>query len=1297
MVKQDNRGWDAPAPGYTFSGAEGVIYCLEEKLGAGPHGLIYRITPQGAANGSPALVAKYIPGRAWSGTGDPFNYELMIGRLAEEGVGAAFGELVHEGSILWLVMPEAPKTLSLLIPPHQDAWQESPCDGSWVKDLLLELCELTSRFAASVGSPYSCHGNLKPSNIFLRDVRPFCLSDPHFASLKLHGPYDAKGELVDPMYRPPEVVVPDGAMEPYPAADVWALGVIAYQLLSGRHPLGEDSSEVSANLLNGKGPAPLPYLPGPLRQLLDDCLCPNPMERIPNPEEMRRRLADTSFHKECRNGHQRDYHETECGLCQSPFDLPPDGEAGVASIPPREHSPDAPAIETGVDIPCQGGDDTIYHSGTPVHLSRGEDRNFQVRIIPGAARDTAHLAEHGLKVELEFREGDGSLVDGGRFPLELLPRPKFQVPRSQPSVIDLDGDEKLFNLDLSLQLIKSNVLVTKVECTVGGSGQAVTQVNFQPAHKLIRAGGSLEVSVQLDRAGLGQGATPQSEHQQDLEEHELALALHLAGRVDPVIIDERYLGRSFKLPLRKKPSLAKVDGVLGGREIPLDQDMTVKKDFPLQNQGGGSLVYTHTTATLDHVHPPEAWEALREQAAQRPGDTSDGVDPLEGVVVFERPDEGIEVGRGETRSTFFRIHGAQLPPNIEIMVLDLRLHYHYEDEGSQVSDTATGRVELYFKELEGGYFLACDFGTTNSLMVTGRLGKQDVKVTLGEERTPVIPSAIHYYDRNRPIYIGVEAEQAYRKGDRNAGRSFKRLLLKEDPACIPLDFAGNPVKKSGGEMTADYIRECIQGARAALAAKFSRYVFTYPSNWSYTSKDVFKHWVGEAGVPVEHRCEFLDEATAGALYFIVNQKELDQENHYRLAVFDFGGGTIDLAFLEVEGSRTQTLKIKTLGVDGVPDYGGDNVTLAVLELVHRYLREEKGLNLLWPQSKEGQTARSWETEALRNYQRLFSYAEDQKEENVFDNNGNLSIPWFPLWVMKDGAQAPSEIEINEQIIIDQSELLKAILGPLDQAVSLLTNMVAEAQPPEGDADLPIYLILAGRSSAIPLLSEILENYREGKRPYWDEANRCVVYGQDPELPLSLSYKHKLTSDKPKECVALGALSWLRDQQIGQGQIIPGQLEEITSFCVGQVTYSGGEQVLEPWIKENLKFVPKGEGEEPDESLDQETYAVHERPMSLDVDDSGRVESHLLRFHQFMGTTQEFNEHKHQIVGKFTVTLDKDEIPKDYAPLRARVRVEMVARVGLRVWVHTGLRWHLATDLLREDFIRKWKSQAQPAR
>ena len=245
----------------------------------------------------------------------------------------------------------------------------------------------------------------------------------------------------------------------------------------------------------------------------------------------------------------------------------------------------------------------------PVHLRRGESHKFQVRLIPGAERDIASLAENGLKLEMEFRESGGAMVEGGTFLLDLLPRPKFQVPPKQPPVVELDGDEKLFDLDFSLDLINSNVLVTQVECTIDGNDRAVKRVDFKPAHKIIRAGDSLEVSVQLDRAELGRGSTPSSSYQQSLEEYNLALSLHLAGRADPIVLDERYLGQPLKLTLHQRPSLARVEGVKDKPNIPLNEQLAPHRSIPLKNQGGGSLVYTHTTATIAHVEPPRSWNS----------------------------------------------------------------------------------------------------------------------------------------------------------------------------------------------------------------------------------------------------------------------------------------------------------------------------------------------------------------------------------------------------------------------------------------------------------------------------------------------------------------------------------------------------------------------------------------------------------------------------------------------------------------------------------------------------------------
>jgi serine/threonine protein kinase len=105
-----------------------------------------------------------------------------------------------------------------------------------------ELVERVARAIHYAHQQQVIHRDLKPSNILLDGlghplVSDFGLAQLPTAETALEGPDQIVGT---PAYMAPEQV--DGGRQPVtPATDVWALGVILYELLTGRRPFPADS------------------------------------------------------------------------------------------------------------------------------------------------------------------------------------------------------------------------------------------------------------------------------------------------------------------------------------------------------------------------------------------------------------------------------------------------------------------------------------------------------------------------------------------------------------------------------------------------------------------------------------------------------------------------------------------------------------------------------------------------------------------------------------------------------------------------------------------------------------------------------------------------------------------------------------------------------------------------------------------------------------------------------------------------------------------------------------------------
>lgn len=131
------------------------------------------------------------------------------------------------------------------------------------------------------------HRDLKPSNILLdREGQPY-LTDFGLAKVFTAGPQATSTGVIagTPSYMAPEQA--SGRNEPVgPACDVYSLGAVLYELLTGRPPFAEESPfDTLVQVLQGEPPLPRrinPKAPRALEMICLRCLEKSPADRYPS-------------------------------------------------------------------------------------------------------------------------------------------------------------------------------------------------------------------------------------------------------------------------------------------------------------------------------------------------------------------------------------------------------------------------------------------------------------------------------------------------------------------------------------------------------------------------------------------------------------------------------------------------------------------------------------------------------------------------------------------------------------------------------------------------------------------------------------------------------------------------------------------------------------------------------------------------------------------------------------------------------------------------------------------------------
>ena len=168
-------------------------------------------------------------------------------------------------------------------------------------EYVLQACEAIAQ-AHALGI---IHRDLKPANLFVT-TRPdgtasIKVLDFGISKVSLTGASPAEMSLTQtaaimgsPTYMSPEQMRASRDVDP--RADIWALGVIMYELLTGQPPfVGATMPELCASILK-EAPEPLrgvrPDVPAPLEAAILRCLQKNPAARFANVAELASALVD---------------------------------------------------------------------------------------------------------------------------------------------------------------------------------------------------------------------------------------------------------------------------------------------------------------------------------------------------------------------------------------------------------------------------------------------------------------------------------------------------------------------------------------------------------------------------------------------------------------------------------------------------------------------------------------------------------------------------------------------------------------------------------------------------------------------------------------------------------------------------------------------------------------------------------------------------------------------------------------------------------------------------------------------
>ncbi len=370
-----------------------------------------------------------------------------------------------------------------------------------------------------------------------------------------------------------------------------------------------------------------------------------------------------------------------------------------------------------------------------------------------------------------------------------------------------------------------------------------------------------------------------------------------------------------------------------------------------------------------------------------------------------------------------------------------------------------------------GWTLAIDFGTTNTAAAYCREGERPVPVRLSD-RADQMPSAVFWADGGPRV--GTEAVRSARLRPDLFERAPKRRIGE---GSIQLGDADVPVT----DVVAAVLRHVLAAAaRAAGDDRPDALVLTHPDRWAGPRLDVLEAAAQQAGVDPS-RIRLVSEPVAAATRYAGARSS----SHQTVAVFDYGGGTCDVAVLRRSDDPDRPWDV--LASDGADPLGGDGVDHLVLTAVIDRLRDSGHHALLEAlDAPENLGARLTLRDEVREAKHALSYHEQ--------------------------SEVPVAVRDHEAVVsLTADEFDALVAADVDRAVHLTATTLRRARVEPSALDV---LYLTGGSSHMRAVHRGLSELLGGRPATLEDPKLVVALGALDVIAVSPSSTPSTTPATP---------------------------------------------------------------------------------------------------------------------------------------------------------------------------------------
>lgn len=322
--------------------------------------------------------------------------------------------------------------------------------------------------------------------------------------------------------------------------------------------------------------------------------------------------------------------------------------------------------------------------------------------------------------------------------------------------------------------------------------------------------------------------------------------------------------------------------------------------------------------------------------------------------------------------------------------------------------------------------IGIDLGTTRSAVAILEADSAELLPNqFGDRLTP----SVVYYDPDGDTKVGKNAVDKRVADPDRVVENAKRHMGDDH------EFDIDGVNPTPVNVSAEVLRE-MRSIAEDHVDDIDGVEITVPAYFTVDQKADTREAAEKAGFD---EIDLLHEPTAAAISY-----GYDRDKQETLFVYDFGGGTLDISIIDVDGND-----FKTLATAGDNDLGGHDFTEEISNLLAEEIKQQDGVDPL----ENGDTREN-----------LRTVSEDAKKNLSGDTKVEISAP---LMGIVDGTNVgiQSRVMKRDEFENEVSDLLNDAMAPVDEALD-------KARLDVDDIDR---VLLVGGSSYIPAVQNRLED------------------------------------------------------------------------------------------------------------------------------------------------------------------------------------------------------------------------------